>query len=267
MPAVDKLFLLGSLCPPLDPSLTEQLLDEFVSQERRFVLQDFEPSTLDGGQFTEAAARILYHADSGTLQAGRSVNKCLEYVEDSANSRVHLFPDRKSSLHITKVLRTIYKFRSDRGAVHIDAAYSANHVDSKLVLECTRWVLAEVLRIFWTGDRKLVAKAIREIVEYEIPVVGNFEGRLMIQRTDCTAEEEIVILLHHAGELGLTRTALGQYVAKDASTVTRALKNLASSKVRQVVKIPSGHFRLTDLGTQRVLTQLADKLLADGLNS
>lgn len=261
MPAINKASLITSLCPPLNVDLTGQLLDEFVSQERRYVLQDWEPATLDGGQFTEVASRILYHIDSGHLDTRRSVDKCLIYLEDPKNANRHNYPDRKSALHTARTIRTIYKFRSDRGAIHIDPTYTANHLDSKLVIESVRWLLSEILRLFWTGDRAKVAGAIREILQFDVPVIGNYEGHLLVQRTDCSTDEEILILLHHAGELGLSRTELGNYVQKDAAGVTRSIKKLASNKVRQIVRLESGKHRLTDLGVQKVLEKLAAKLV------
>lgn len=260
MPSVDKKSLLAAIVPPLDQILTTQLLDEFVSLERRFVLREWEPATLDGGQLAEAAARIIYHQDSGNLNKRKSVNNCLSYIEDPQNRNSHSFNTRKSALHLCKVIRTIYKFRSDRGAVHIDPDYSANQLDSKLVLENSRWVLAEILRLFWTGNRTDVAAAIRQIVQFDIPVIGEYQGQLLVQRVDCTTEEEILIFLYHAGENGLSRKEIGSYVQKDQSGITRALKNLSSNKRRQVIQIQDSNYRLTDIGIKRVLEELGEKL-------
>lgn len=260
MASVDKTTLLLAIAPPLDSILAEQLLDEFISLEKRFILRDWEPATLDGGQFVEAAARIVYHQDSVNLNRRRSVHKCLEYVEDPTNNNSHSFPTRKAALHLCRVLRTIYKLRSDRGTVHIDPDYSANHIDSKLIVENARWVLSEILRLFWTGDRSYVASAIRQIVQFDIPVIGEYEGLLLVQRTDCTAEEEILILLHYAGEDGLSRQDIGNFVQKGQSGVTRALRNLCSNRRREVIQLNNGNYRLTDIGIRHVLSSLADKL-------
>lgn len=260
MSRISKSDLMGALVPPLDSSLAEQLLDEYISLERRYVLSDYEPATLDGGQLAEAASRIIYHQDSGNLNKRKGVDKCLKYVEDPDSRNTHAFPERKSSLHLCRVLRNIYKFRSDRGAIHIDPEYTANQLDAKLVVDNARWVLSEMLRVFWTGDRAVVARAIREIIEYDVPVVAEYEGRLLVQRTDCTTDEEILILLYHAGEAGLSRTQLGTYVGKDASGITRSLKSLTSPKKREVIKLNNGNYRLTDLGIKRVITHLGEKM-------
>ncbi len=261
MPKINKGTLLAGLCPPLDRTLAEQMLDEYVSQEQRFALRDWEPATLDGGQFAEAAARIVYHQDSGNLSQKKSVHNCLKYVEDPDSKNTHGYLDRKSSVHVAKVLRTIYRFRSDRGAVHISPDYLANHLDSKLIVEGVRWVLGEILRVFWQQDRDAVAKAIREIVEYDVPAIGDYDGDILVQRIDCSAEEEVLLLLHFAGELGYSRLELGKFVRKDPAQVTRVIKKLTSPDQRQVIKLGSKNYRLTDLGIKRVVQQLADKLV------
>jgi hypothetical protein len=81
MALIDKQSLLSDLTVRLDSQLAEQLLSEYISQEKRYVLRDREPATLDGGQFVEAAARIVYHVDSGNLNRRKSVGDCLSYVE------------------------------------------------------------------------------------------------------------------------------------------------------------------------------------------
>lgn len=258
MALVDKQTLFQDLIKRLNPGLTDQLLSEYISQEKRYVLRDWEPATLDGGQFVEAAARIMYHIDSGTLNPRKEAGDCLAYVEDAKNQNSHLFPDRKSATHICRVLRTIYKFRSDRGAVHIDPVYTANQLDSRLVIDNSKWVLSELLRVFWSGDRKEVARAIREILQYEVPAVGRFQDRLLVQRTDCTAEEEILLLLRDSGEAGLSRQALGRFVKKTAGRVTHAVQHL--ERTRDIIELHDGTFRLTDLGALRVVQDLAEKM-------
>lgn len=259
MDPISVIDLKNGLCPPLDNKLTEQLLNEFVSIERRFALRDWEPATLDGGQFTEAASRIIYNVDSGTLNYKKSVGSCLDYIENQNNSNIHNYPDRKSALHTLRVLRSIYKFRSDRGAVHIDPNYSANHIDSKMVLENVRWVLSELLRMFWQKDREIISKVIREIVQYDFPIIGNYEGNLLLHITDCNTEEEILLLLHHSGEEGLSRKQLGIFVQKDNSQITRALNKLRSNKYREIIKLKNSNYRLTEPGIKRVRDSLFNK--------
>ena len=150
---MDKFDIIKNISPPVELQLATMLIDEYISLEKRYMLGDWEPAILDGGQFCEISARIIYHIDSNTLSLRKGVSDCLNYIEDDKNK--HHYPERKSALHLCKVIRTNYKFRSDRGAVHIDPVYTANQIDSKLVIENSKWILSEFLRVFWTSDKKI----------------------------------------------------------------------------------------------------------------
>lgn len=227
--------------------------------ERRYIQRDWEPTELDGGQFCEVLARILYHQDSGLLNPTKSFDECVKFIENE--QVVHRLTARQDPLLLVRSLRTIYKLRSKRGAVHISPSYSANEMDSRYMIESIRWCMNETLRVFWRGDREAVARAIRELIQFDVPCVGNYESALLVQRTDLTAEEEVLVLLHYAGDAGFTRRELGLHVRQSPSVVTRALQHLTNRSVRQAVKLPSQRYRLTDLGSRRVRTQLADQLL------
>ena len=256
--------LVGQLCPPLDKRLASALINEFISQERRYVLADWEPATLDGGQFAEIASRIIYHMDSGNLNRRKSVDSCLKYVEDDKNSNSHSFPQRRTALHLCKVIRTIYKFRSQRGAVHIDPDYNANELDATLVISNVRWVMAELLRVFWNGDRAEVGRIIKAILMFDIPAVLSMDDRQLVLRTDCTVEEEIIILLHNAGGTGMNREELGRSIPRPAATISNALRRLGPAERREVVKKSDGQFILTPLGMKRVREELSVKLGLSG---
>lgn len=259
MGLTEKHQLLKHLSPPLDAFLASQLLDEFVAMERRYIQRDWEPATLDGGQFCEVLARILYHMDSGNLNLTKELDECLKYLE---NDQVqHNLLPRHDALHLARVLRTIYKFRSQRGAVHISPSYGPNHMDSKFLIEAVRWSMNETLRVFWQGDREKVAKAIRELLQFDVPSIGKFEDMILVQRTDLTAEEELLVLLHYAGDTGFSRTELGKYAMFSPASVTNTLKKLMSPEQRQIVCLPNGHYRLTDLGAKRIREELSSKLL------
>lgn len=259
MGLAERNFIVQNISPPVDNLLANQLVDEFVSMERRYIQRDWEPAELDGGQFCEVLARILYNADSGNLNHSKSLDDCCKYIENDQVS--HSIQPRLDALHLVRVLRTIYKFRSQRGAVHISPHYTPSHMDSKFVAESVRWCINEVLRIFWQGDREKVAKTIRELLQFDVPCIGKFEDKLVVQRTDLIAEEEVLVLLHYAGETGFNRHEIGRYMQHSPASVTRALQKLLSSQFRQIILLPNDRYRLTDLGSKRLREELSDKLL------
>lgn len=238
MALVEKAALVQAIAPPLDRFLASQLLDEFISLERRFIQRDWEPAELDGGQFCEVLARIIYHQDSGNLNLSKPYEDCIKYIE---NEQVpHAVQPRRDALHIIAAIKVAYKFRSQRGGVHITPTYQANQMDAKFIIEVVRWLMNETLRVFWQGDRERVAKAIREILQFDVPCVGKYEDQLMVQRTDLSVDQEILVLLHFAGEAGFTRNDLGKWVRFAAPRITEALQRLTSPTVRQVILLVSG---------------------------
>ena len=68
--------------------------------------------------------------------------------------------DGKARRHMTRAIMLAYKFRSDRGAVHISPDYTANEMDSILILNVGKWILAEFLRLAWNKDREVIAETI-----------------------------------------------------------------------------------------------------------
>lgn len=262
MGLTEKRTLVAKIAPPLDTAIATQLVDEFVSMERRYIQRDWEPAELDGGQFSEILARLLYHQDSGNLSPGRDFSACLEYIEDEKNQNKHAIQPRHNALHLCKVLRTVYKFRSQRGAVHISPSYGPNQMDARFLMESVRWCMNETLRVFWSGDREQVAKAVREILQFDVPCIGKYEDVLLVERTDLTVEEEVLVLLHYAGEQGFSRKEIGQHVLKPPQRVSDAIKALTSADRREVVYMEAvDRFRLTNLGSKRIREHLADKLL------
>jgi hypothetical protein len=89
--------------------------------------------------------------------------------------------------------------------------------------------------------------------------VGVYGDKTIVQRTDLTVEEEVLVLLHHAGEAGLSRAELGHSNFAAPSTVTNVLRKLEGAEFRQIIAI-NGHYRLTDLGSKRIREELGDKL-------
>lgn len=258
MALTSKDNLVALLTPPVDHFLAVQYVDEFISLERRYILRDWEPAELNGGQFCEILARIIYHVDSGNLNRAKEFRACIDYIEEEKNR--HFVQPRHNAIHLASVIKTIYKFRSQRGAVHISPNYKANHLDSKFIVESARWCFSESLRVFCNTDREKTAHIIREIIQFDVPCVGNYDNRIMVQRTDLKAEEEILILLHYAGENGLSRSEIGQHAMFSPSSISAGIKKLSSPSMRQIIKLSNSNYRLTDLGEKRIRDQLAEKL-------
>lgn len=235
-----------------EPTLALQLFEEAAKLEEALALKKWQYTELDGGRFAEVAARIVYGVDSGRFNLTKGVDDCLRYIENPQVS--HSFPDRQSANQIALILRAIYKLRSQRGAVHVSPTYTANEIDSRMVVEGVRWVLAELLRVFATTDEAALVSAIEELARFPLPLIRNYGGQPLVQSITLTTEEEVLVHLLNERR-GMTQADLLRVIPKDDSGIRRAIKHLAESKTRQIVKV-GNRWEITDLGISRIETRL-----------
>jgi hypothetical protein len=240
--------LISSLSGAVDPNLAKQLIEEAQALEESFLLKRWKYSELDGGRFAEVAARIIYAADSNNTSLTKSVDDCLKYIDN--NQVAHNFPEPQTAIHISKVIRAIYKLRSQRGAVHVSPTYTANEIDSRLIIECVRWVLAELLRLFLQIDRQEVAALVRDLARFPQPLIREYENIPLLQDVTFTAEEEVLAHLLESSR-GMTTAELISVIPKDPSGVRRAVLKLSNARTRQIVS-RSSTWIITDLGTERI---------------
>lgn len=236
----------------IDNILAKQLIEEFTSLEEAFVLKKWKYTELNGGRFAEVTARIIYSVDSGNTNLTKSVDACVKYIDN--DTVPHLFPETQASRHLTKVIRSIYKLRSQRGAVHVSPTYTANEIDSRLVMESVRWVLAELLRIFVTTDAITVESTIRNLARFPYPVIRLYDGTPYVQATNLTTEEEILVQLLFNNDR-LSTAELIKLVHRDQAGIRRAIVKLSSTKVRNITGDKNSWY-ITDLGVQRVESKL-----------
>jgi len=244
--------LVAGLASATETTLASQLFEEGTKLERAFALKKWQHTELDGGRFAEVAARLVYGVDSGKFNLNKRVDACLSYIEN--NNVLHSFPDAKSSHQLALIIRSIYKLRSQRGAVHVSPTYTANEIDSRLVVEGTRWILAELVRVFVTSDQVALVEFVEELSRFPQPLIRSFGNVPLLQSVGFSVEEEILIhLLHEAS--GMTTPRLVEAIPRDASGVRKAIKRLANSNSRQLVQT-NDRWLITDLGISRIESRI-----------
>lgn len=234
-------------------SLAHQLFEEETKLEEAFALRKWQHTELDGGRFAEVAARILYGIDSGKFNLSKGVDDCLKYVDNDSVS--HSFPDAKSANQIALILRSIYKLRSQRGAVHVSPTYTANEIDSRLVVEGARWVLAEILRVFVTTDQAELVAAIEELSRFPQTLIRDYGDIRLLQAVNFTVEEEVLVHLLHE-RAGISSANLIRAIPRDPSGIRRAIRRLEGGNVRQIIQVGSD-WVITDLGIVRIESRIA----------
>ena len=263
--------LAAKLSPPVDADFARQLVEEYRGIERRFRLRDWRSTELDGGRFAEILARILYHLDSGNLAPGKGYRDCKRRIENTADPNLLHDLERhtgepKSARHLFRAADLLSDFRSEWDVAHPSLIHEVNAMDARITMEAARWCFAEVLRLFWKNDREAVATAIQDVLRFDVPCIGEYHGRLLVERAGIDPLSEVRLLLYHAGSAGLDRAAFGVHARCKPPDVTKALGKLSGPKCREIEKVPGSSnsktvYLLTNLGVQRAREDLGEFLV------
>jgi hypothetical protein len=249
--------LIIELTTIVDPSLARAAVENYVEMQQRFLSGDWQPTELDGGRLCEAIARCIHQLDTGSVTHSKLPGKICERLEDETPGISHLL-NVKDRHHIAKAIGLAYKFRSDRGAVHISTTYTANEMDSVLVLHVGKWIFAEFLRLAWNKDRQVIADTISRIVQLEHSLIHELDGKPMVLAKGISAPEEVLLLLNHAPGNRLTRDALREQATNQkASNVGVAISRLMKDK--EIRAVGSNEVALTPNGQARIIKEIIPK--------
>lgn len=243
--------LITELSGIIDPALAQGLLESYVQMQQRFLAGDWKPAELDGGRLCEVVSRSLYQLDSGTVTHSQLPGELCEKIEDTDNKRPHALANTDRH-HLCKAIGLVYKFRSARGPVHVSPTYTANYMDSMLVLHVAKWIFAEFLRLAWNADREVIAETISNIVQLQHALIHELDGKPLVLEQGITAREEILLLLGHASANRLSRVELREAAHQKPVTLNAAITKMLVAK--EIRTADDGALALTPNG-QRALTQ------------
>jgi hypothetical protein len=247
--------LIAELSKNVDPSFAAAIMDSYVEMQQRFMAGDWKPSELDGGRLCEGIARALYQLDCGYVTHTDLPGKLCDLMEDLNNKRTHTLAegDRR---HFCKAIRLAYKLRSDRGPVHISPTYTADFMDSMLILHIGKWILADFLRLAWTKDKRVIADTIAQIVKLEYSLIHELDGMPLVLQHDVSAPVEILLLLNHAEGHKLSR----EEIIRRAKNNSEASVRTAITRLLKINEIRTtgvqGEIALTPFGLKRVIEKI-----------
>jgi len=244
--------LIQQLSTILDLSLARAAVESYVEMQQRFLAGDWKPAELDGGRLCEAVSRCLLQLDTGVVNHSKLPGAIRAVLLDVDQQHRLAQKDRE---HVAKVIEVIYKLRSDRGPVHISPIHSANYMDSMLVLHAGKWMLADLLRLAWNRDLKVIGEVISQLVQLDHSLIHELDGRPKVLVKDISAPDEVLILLHHAGNNRLSRGQIREYAEDQRpATLTVAISRLIKEKA--VRATADSEIAITPVGQMRVIKEI-----------
>lgn len=189
-----------SLLAGIPLALRDPLLAQFRAISSNYLEMRWEPAELNGGKFAETVYTILDGAISGNFAAAPSkpanmLSACraLENVPPKPG-RVG---DRSIRILIPRVLPVLYEIRNNRSVGHVGGDVDPNHLDATAVFEMSRWVLAELVRIFHGIPVQEAQEAVEALIERRTPLVWDAGNSRRVLNPSLSARDQALVLLYH----------------------------------------------------------------------
>lgn len=177
-------------------SLRQPLLGAFNSIIRNYRERRWEPAELNGGKLCEVIYSILIGHTTGKfphkpIKPKNMVDACkaLENVDSNKFSR-------SVRIQIPRMIIALYEIRNNRGVGHVGGDVEPNHMDALQVLEMSKWLMAELVRIFHgvkAEEAQVVIEGIIDRTHYTIWEVG---GKKRDLNSKHSMKESTLILLY-----------------------------------------------------------------------
>lgn len=191
----------ATLFSRLPDRLRQALLDRFNEIIRNFRERRWEPSELNAGKFCEVVYSILMgYIDGAFPSSARKpknfVDACRKLEHASASSF-----SRSVRVQIPRMLIALYEIRNNRGVGHVGGDVEPNHMDSVAVLYMSKWILAELIRIFHDMETGQAADAVDTVMERILPAIWKVgEDMYRVLKTNLSMKEKTLMLLYQTHE-------------------------------------------------------------------
>ena len=178
--------------------LRQALLDAFGQIMRNFREGRWEPSELNGGKLCEVVYSILRgHIDGRMPSRPRKPSNMLDACRDLEKADAHAFP-RAIRVQIPRMLTAVYEIRNNRGVGHVGGDVDPNHMDSKIVVEMAKWIMADLVRVFHDLGTAEATAVVEGLIERTLPVVWEVDGRRRVLRPELSKKDQTLLLLYSA---------------------------------------------------------------------
>ena len=214
----------------LPQGLRSELLAEFAKITSNYREFRWEAAELDGGRLCEIAWTILDgYTSAGTYAATAAKPRNFEASCKALENRIG-YPD-SARLTIPRIVVALYDVRNRRGVGHVGGDVNANHMDAELVLAMSKWIVAELVRLFHNTDVKTATDVVDALVDRTLPVIWEVDGKKRVLDTSLPLADQTLLLLY--SESGaIADKDLADYLEQDRlANYRRVLDRLHKSRM------------------------------------
>jgi hypothetical protein len=197
----------GSLPTPL----IDQALLAYDKLRQYYFLGRYRPACLEAAFFAEVGIRLLQYITTGKYTP---LTEQLQKIPEEVRRLAQMPATYSDSIRliIPKVLQVVYDLRNKRNIGHTGGDVDENFADATLAVNNCSWVLAELIRIYHTGNIDIAQKLVDSLVEVKLPLIQDFNGFLKVLDPTLSLPNKILVILHHRGKDGATGTDLVKWL-------------------------------------------------------
>lgn len=181
----------------LPNSYRAALTERFQAIIKHYRIGEWESSELSGGKLCEIVYAIIKGHVDGKYppkpQKPRNFVMACKQLERASKSL-----PRSIKIQLPRMLVALYEIRNNRNVGHIGGEVDPSYMDATVVLYMSKWIMAELIRIFHSTDTEKASKAVEDLVEREIPVVWKTNGTLRVLDTTLTMKDQTIAILYHS---------------------------------------------------------------------
>lgn len=191
---------LSSVFGALPDKLRDELLHAFNEIVKNYREHRWEPAELNGGKLCEIVYSILKgHVDGRypvrAKKPRNMVDACKKLETDSDPATV----PRSIRVQIPRVLVALYEIRNNRNVGHVGGDVNPNHMDAVCVLQMSKWIVAELVRILHAVDTEAATEIVDSLVKRETPLIWQVNGKRRVMNTGMSMRDKTLVLLHADG--------------------------------------------------------------------
>jgi hypothetical protein len=229
----------------------DELFDKYREIERNFRERRWEPSELNGGKLCEAAYSILAGYVAGSFPPKPSKPKNFPMACDALEKAPPTF-SKSIRILIPKILKGLYDIRNSRSVGHIGGDVDPNHMDAVCVLHMSKWVVAEIIRIFHGVSVDEATQIVEVLSNREIALVWDTGKINRVLDISLTMLEKTLVLLY-GSITPLAEKSLVESLEHSNATVYRRdiLKKAHKARLLEYSQ-SDGTVVISPLGSRRV---------------
>lgn len=103
---------------------------------------------------------------------------------------------RSVRIQIPRMLIALYEIRNNRNVGHVGGDVDPNHMDVTAVLQMSKWVVAELIRVQHDLTVEEAATLVEALVERETPLVWKVGGKKRVLQPGMSMRDKTLLLLH-----------------------------------------------------------------------